>query len=643
LNQNFPLAVVSSGPAVLSVQPLSGGAPTTTLKLPGTPNSVIVTPDGKKAFLLDTNHGQVVPVDLASLKVGTPISVGKLPTDEHLSQDGTTLYVTDNLGGAVIPIDTATNRPRAAQSISQGIDFYDPAPSGGGVVLGVASPQGEPGNIYFYKAQSGLGPPIAVGNNTVSDVQITPDVATVWVVEAGLGSKNGSAIPVNAHTRAVGSAVPLGHGVAGDAMSPDGHWLVVANSLDATVSVVDLTRQAVVATVPVGASPASVTISSDSATAWVGCSLGRTLVPVNLKTGTAGAPVQLANSPTVTAIPAGSSNALILFPSSDGNVSFLSNNTTLGQPLALGNDPRMLISQDGKTGWVANALSDTVERLDISKQTTSAPIKVPRTPSEIRLSRDTRTLYVLSYGDGTGTGYLTKIDTTTLKAQPSIAVGVSPDSLILTPDENTAFISIPQSNSITTVDLKRWRIGHSISTSCSPSQLVSTPDSKTVFADCYSDGLIVPIKVDGDVRENPIQVGPNPALSLSHNGKLLFVGVTHGLFNIDTATDKIINVKEETGNFGAVYATPNDQSVIAVDDSGAALVIIDPRSLETLKSLSVGSRPYGFQLSPNGAVAYVLDTSQQQMYLVNLSTVKVIGSVSLPVRAEDIVTPLQPY
>jgi len=603
---------------------------------------MVVTPDGKKAFLLDTNQGQVIPVDLTTLTVAAPISVGKLPTDEHLSPDGTTLYVTDNLGGAVIPIDTATNLPRAAQSIAQGIDFYEPAPSGGGVVMGMASPQGEPGYIYFYKAQSGLGPPIVVGNNTVSDVQITPDVATVWVVEPGVGSKNGSAIPVNAHTRTVGSAIPLGHGVAGDAMSSDGRWLVVANSLDATVSVVDLARQAVVATVPVGASPATVTISSDSTTAWVGCSLGRTLVPVNLKTGTAGAPVPLTNSPAAAVIPTGSSNALVLFPTTDGNVSFLSNNATLGQPIALGNDPRMLISPDGKTGWVVNALSDTLERLDISKQTTSAPIKVPRTPSDMRLSKDTRTLYVLSYGDGTGTGYLTKIDTTTLKAQTPIPVGVSPDSFILTTDGNTAFISIPQSNSISTVDLQTWKIGRSISTSCSPSQLASTPDSETVFAACYSDGLILPIKVAGDVVESPIQVGPNPLLSLSHDGKLLFAAVTHGLFNIDTATDKIINVKEETGNFGAVYPTPNDQSVIAVDDSGAALVVIDPRSLDTVKSVSVGSRPYGIQLSPNGAVAYVLDTSQRQMYLANLSTVKVIGSVSLPVRAEDIVTPLQP-
>ncbi len=638
-SQNFPLAVVTNGPAVLAAQPLAGGEPTATLQLPGTPNTMVTTKDGSKAFLLDTSHGQVVPVDLTKKKVGAAISVGKLPVDEELSADGATLFVTDNLGGAVIAIDTATNSPHPAESLEQGVDLFAPSPTGSTGVVSFYSPSGQPGAIAFFSPASGMGASIEVGDNRVDGALYTPDGATVWVIESGVGNQNGKALPVDVRTHAVGAPIALGHGSHSAAMSPDGHRLVVTNSLDSSATIVDLSRRAVAATVLVGAEPVDTHITTDGATAWIACVLDRNLIPINLRSNTAGTPVQLSNSPATMATTPGAAQAWVLFPSSDGNVSFLSGNASLGHKVDVGNGPGMLISHDGKTAWVANSLSDTVQHIDLAKYTADPPLKVSRTPTDLVLSQDNKTLFVLSFGDGTNPGFLTGIDTATSKLKAPVAVGPSPSSLTLTTDGTTAFVANHQASSISTVNIKTWQAGPPISLPCSPGGLVMTPESSTLYANCESDGVVVPITVSGRKVGDPISVGGNPRLSMSHQGKRLFVNQAQSLLAIDTAANRVAAQQAETSNIIGIAITPDDRTLVGIDNLGGALVIIDATSLKTIKSVSVGKRPDTFALSPDGTTAYVLDTSKQKLYIVDVPNAKVISSIGVPPNASDVVVP----
>ena len=54
---------------------------------------------------------------------------------------------------------------------------------------------------------------------------------------------------------------------------------------------------------------------------------------------------------------------------------------------------------------------------------------------------------------------------------------------------------------------------------------------------------------------------------------------------------------------------PTRSTILAIDNSGAALLWINPATLATVKSLAVGTRPGEVALSPDDTRAYVLDTS----------------------------------
>jgi YVTN family beta-propeller protein len=632
------VAVVHAGPALLASQSLNGGKGGPSLTLPGSPDGMVTTPDGTRGYLLDTTHGRVIPVDLAHGTVGTPIPAGKLPVDEEMSADGHILYVTDNLGGALIPINTASNTPGPAVQLLQGVGAFVPSPTDSTAAVSIVNGSGQPGLLAFYRPASGLGSPFAVGNNGPDELVYSRDGATLWVTEPGVGNLPGVVLPVDVASHAVGSPIAVGHGVAGSALSPDGHLLLVSNSIDGTVSVVNLVSRSVVATVPVGAGPVRAEISADGTTAWVALALDRTLVPLDLRTDHAGTSIPLANAPTDLSLAGGSGHAWVLFSSSAGDVTFL-NGTALGHATRVGNDPNLLIAHDLSSAWVANAFSDTVQRVDMSGGAAGAPIHVARAPVDVALTRDHTKLLVLSFGDGSHAGALTSIDMGTLKPSAPLPVGVAPSSLTLSPDGNSAYIANHQTNSITTVDLRVWRAAPSIALPCSPTQLVITPDGAAVYADCADSSQVLPITTGGHAVGAPITVGSSSSMVMGNQGKTIFVGADHQLQEIDVATNTVVLSHDESGNIVSLAPTPDDLTLVAVENTGGALLLIHSATLATTTSVAVGSRPGALQLNADGSRAYVLDDSQQKLYIVDLGAAKVLSTIDVAPNATSVIVP----
>lgn len=633
------VAVVHNGPAVLVFESLTGRRAAQSMALPGSPSTIVTTHDGTKAFLLDSSHGQVIPVDLAHGTVLTPIPVGKLPVDEELSPDGKTLYVVDNLAGSLIPIDTSSNTPGPAMQLGQGIASFTKAPTGPTAVLAAYGSAGQPGVIAFYNTTTRAASPVAVGLNDPMDPLYTPDGATVWVTEAGIGNQAGMVIPVDARTRAVGAPIAVGHGPASAAMSPNGHFLVVTNALDRSLSIVDLTSRVAVATVAVGADLGRVAISADGNTAWVANVLDRSLMAVDLPSHRTGATVQLANAPADLILSNAGAQAWVLFPTSAGNVRFLNAQGTFGHSLPIGNQSGVLIASDSTTAWAINTLSDSVQHLDMHGETVGAPIHVARVPTEAVLTRDHHTLLVLSFGDGTQSGYLTAVDTRSSKAGTPLAVGVAPSGLTLSPDGATAYIDNHQTNSITIVDLNLWRVRGSIRLPCSPTQLVITADGSGLFANCSASAAVVPVRTHDLSLGPPIAVAPGPRLVMSNQGKVIIVLANHVLQEIDPGTDTVVLSDAETGNIVALLPTPDDDTLVAVENTGGAVLLLHTATLATTSSIAVGSRPGELQLTPNGSRAYVLDSATQKLYVIDVVAGKLASTIDVAPNASAVVAP----
>ena len=128
-------------------------------------------------------------------------------------------------------------------------------------------------------------------------------------------------------------------------------------------------------------------------------------------------------------------------------------------------------------------------------------------------------------------------------------------------------------------------------------------------------------------------------LVMPEQGALLLVVGDNGLVNVDTNSDRIMTTMAETGNLVDVVETTDGSTMLAVDNSGAALVMIDPLSLATTKSLALGTRPGEVALSPDGTHAYVLDTGEQKLFVVDVATWKITATINVAPGATAVAVP----
>ena len=320
---------------------------------------MLATPDRSKAFLLDTRHGDVIPVNLVSGHVGAPIAVGKLPVDEEMSADGSTLYVTDNLGGTVIPINTADRTASSRRRpLTQGVDFYVPSPlgverTGRRQHLGQAT-RASCTSTTQRPAPARRSRSAATRRVRASTARTAP---TVWIVEDGSNGQPGVLIPIDVATQKPGSRrSSSGSRRTAYAVTPNGETAVFANEATNTVSIVDLVTHAVLgdrrrlARRP----PASPSMRRARPR-------GSPARSTHARPGQPRHPQGERRRRTRqragdVALPATAGVAWVLFPSSNGSINFLSGMSgPLRRSIPVGNGPELLIGTGSETSWVANS------------------------------------------------------------------------------------------------------------------------------------------------------------------------------------------------------------------------------------------------------------------------------------------------
>ena len=246
---------------------------------------------------------------------------------------------------------------------------------------------------------------------------------------------------------------------------------------------------------------------------------------------------------------------------------------------------------------------------------------------------------MLSYGDGVHAGALTSINTTTSKRSTPISVGPGPSNLTLSPAGDMAYIADYQNNAVVVVDIPNWQVKGVIPLPCGPTDLAVTPDDTQLYVACGDVSAIVPIKLPDYTLEAPIGVQSIRFLVMPETGTNLLVVGGGGLQNIDTTTNKVTKTVTETANLVDVVETTDGSTILALDNSGAALLVINPTTLATTKSLAVGTRPDEVVLSPDNTHAYVLDTSQQKLFVITVASWKVSVTLGVSPNATDVIVP----
>lgn len=309
--------------------------------------AVSITPDGKKAFVLngidaattsEAAQATVTPIDLATDRPLAPILVGTLPESMTMSPNGKLLYVVDTNQTdpgeptAITPVDTATDRAGAEIRLSRasvpfpaaGVAF---APDNRTAYAITAA-----GVVPIDTANGAVGKPIGLRTADPVAVAVTPDGSSVVEVgtpitalEAGSAYGDNVTLAVASSTTGIPRAVAkLGNEPGAIAwrlaIAPDGStaYVLVSESPPRTSALVpvDLETGAVGKSIDVGRNADAIAIGANGSTVYVldgGTYVGPgaahnvpgSLLPIAAATGALGKAIAVGLAPMALALASG--------------------------------------------------------------------------------------------------------------------------------------------------------------------------------------------------------------------------------------------------------------------------------------------------------------------------------------------------
>ncbi len=472
----------NGGTVPISIATGTAGSPIPT---PGTGTAIAITPSGTTAYVDDISDNQVVPIDVDSLAMGTPIAVGDAPQGIAISPDQAPVAhvtVTPAAPGAASGFDASASTVQYGTITSYAWNFGD------GVTATTASPTtthtySTGGNypvsvtetdsagtstarVFTGQTMSRNGGPQATATATASIAG--PAAWTAYVVN----NLDNTVTPINLHTLVAGTAIPVGAGPDAVAITPDGKTAYVANGDENTVTPINTTTNVPGAAIHVGSDPFSIAITPDGTTAWVANSGDSTVTPINVATNTAGAPMTIPLGVSgVTLSPDGAT----LYVTGDPNVTPINLATkTVGASFVNVTNPTgTAITPNGSMLVTANR-SDFVTVQDTATHFRTTDFILNAHAGDVAITPNGATAYVAYVAPGEGG--LVPIDIATGNAGAKIKTGQAGFGTAVTPDGKTAIVTNLFDHSVTLVSTTTNTVGATIQVGTNPFAVAVTPD-----------------------------------------------------------------------------------------------------------------------------------------------------------------------
>lgn len=240
------------------------------------------------------------------------------------------------------------------------------------------------------------------------------------------------------------------------------------------------------------------------------------------------------------------------------------------------------VSDDGERVLVSDIGNGRAYILDTASGEKTGDIPVGDVAQGVKISPDGR--YGLAIG--AGPGLLTKIDMETGEALKQMTIGANPHNIRFTDGGRMAYVSLQGAGAIALVDV----------------------DQLEKVREIEVEGMATPHNID-----------------LSDDERRLWVRDFEGTAAVIEIESGEVLARFEAGpSHGGIDVVPGGRYVATVAIGGRHVLLIDQRSLETVKSIEVGQGPHGVRASADGRWLYVGLTGDNEIAVVDMETLAVV-------------------
>lgn len=447
------------------------------------------------------------------------------------------------------------------------------------------------------------------------ELAYTPDGRFVLIAN----SETDTLTFLDVNTRSIVGAVAVGDYPTHVAVAPNGSVAVVPNVFSHDVSIVDVATRTVVASVPItGQQPYRVAVSSDSRFAVVGV--------INDAVASTFSVIDLATRTQVRSFASAPQGAIGGFATPEAGIG-----ANLFTSFALA---------PGTTTIVQPARSQSrVVLYDASNGTQLASLTTPTLPSAVDVSSD-GALAVVSH-EGTGRS-ITAIDvaTRTIAGQFPVSADLYNQVVRITPDKSHAVAA--QLNSTIFVNLTTGVTTANIATG-TVGDIEFTFDNRYAFVSNFN-AAVIDLATRTLVRQVTFEAGAEAAASPTDNKVVVLDNRFREnaiIYSVTGATSSVLGRAQsgplaEGDSTRSLALTPNGRTLVAANNVSENVAIMDALTGNVRAYVDTGERVWDVAITPDGSTALVTNTETNTLSVIDLASNTRVAQLSVPQRPTEL-------
>jgi len=551
------------------------------------PEAILLSPDGSKLYLTNNNSNTVSVINTANNTVIANIPVDSAPSSLGINADGSKVYVENSLSNTISVINTVTNQVVSTFNVAPGIGAF------GNFIKSSTGCTGTP-ITFTITVTPKLLPPGIAANEVLGNISACEGTASespdILQFNASGSNLTGDLI-ITASTGFEVSLAP-GSGYADDlTLSPTG------GNVSSTVIYV---RSA--ATAAGGKNSGTITLSS----------AGANDVPVAV---------------TANVNPAPTINQLKNLVVDNGSRTTAVNITGTANAYKWTNDTPAIGLAAGGSGNIPSFTAVNTGNTPVVATITVTPLPAPPVAFAYITSASSNTVSV--------------INTQTNQVVNTIAVGVAPEAIAVSPDGSRVYVANVQSNNVTVIDASTRTVIATIPVGSEPASAIVSPDGSKLYVSNDINVSVINTASNTLITNIPIGEYPN-ALAISPDGSRLYLTNAYGNSNnndksdfyvINTATNAIVAIIAVGVASNGVVVSPDGKLVYVANTYTDDISVIDATTNTVVSAIPVGTGPLGLCISADGSRLYVTDSGDQESGVLPAGKVSVINTATRAVIA----------
>lgn len=285
------------------------------------------------------------------------------------------------------------------------------------------------------------------------------------------------------------------------------------------------------------------------------------------------------------------------------------------------NSGPIAMTRDGTLVGVVNPDNNTVTLIDPATDTTVSEIAVGREPIGITFSRNGLKAYVTNARDAT----VSVIDTMTFTVINQIPVGVEPFGVMVNFRGDLAYVSNLASAAISVIDLATETVINTIPVAAKPQGIAINKDSDTLYVTHLNGGQVSVINAQ-TLAVSDIILTELPFDELNTTNPAGKANRMKGIAINPTSNEAWLpHILSNSGNFvEALFNTSIFPAVTLIDTSTHTELTADRMTLFSGLATVVSS-PEAIAFSPDGALAYLISATSNDLTIINTATRQQVG------------------